>query len=274
MPQVTPAQPLRDYVRAYYGFAEETRVRTRRQEGPGAEVVVILSFGNEWRIGDPRDQARPPARHTSFVGGLHDASVLTEHDGWSEGMQVNLTPPGAFALIGLPMHELANRTVSIEDVLGKRAGELVERLAETVAETEWPARFALLERALGERLADARLPSAGVQWAWSRLSATRGRLRVETLCEELGWSRKRLATRFRDEIGLPPKTLARLLRFEHAAELLGAGHALAETAFACGYYDQSHLTNDFREITGRTPAQYRRSADGVTFFQDNAAVAA
>jgi AraC-like DNA-binding protein len=72
---------------------------------------------------------------------------------------------------------------------------------------------------------------------------------------------------FREEVGLPPKTIARLLRFERARELA----ALAEQpdwpriALASGYYDQSHLINEFRRVTGRTP---------VTFFQDQRAAAA
>jgi AraC-like DNA-binding protein len=79
---------------------------------------------------------------------------------------------------------------------------------------------------------------------------------VETLCEELGWSRRRLAARFREAVGLPPKTVARLLRLDRAIELAGSGMAWAEVAYACGYFDQSHLVNEFRRITGASPTQY------------------
>jgi transcriptional regulator GlxA family with amidase domain len=90
---------------------------------------------------------------------------------------------------------------------------------------------------------------------------------VGELAEELGWSRKRMAARFRAEIGLPPKTVARLLRFENARALAQseARPDWARIAVECGYYDQSHLINDFRAVTGVTPA---------TFFQDAAAQAA
>ena len=135
-----------------------------------------------------------------------------------------------------------------------RAGDpLVERLAEA---GDWKTRFDLLEAALGARVADGRPFSDGAAWAWQRLAETHGRLRVEALCEELGWSRKRLAARFRDEVGLPPKTVARLLRLERAIELARLGAAWAEVAYACGYYDQSHLANEFRRITGASPTQY------------------
>ena len=82
---------------------------------------------------------------------------------------------------------------------------------------------------------------------------------------------KRLLRRFREEVGLRPKALARLLRFERAAALLERSDppGLARLAATCGYYDQSHLTSEFRRITGVTPAVYARSAGVATFFQDD-----
>jgi hypothetical protein len=117
-----PARWLRPYVRRFYGFQEATGVRTRRREGPGAEVVLLLSFEGEWRIGAATDPARPSDRRTSFAAGLHDASVLTEHDGLAHGMQVSLTPPGAHSLFGVPMRELTARTVPLDALFGNRCG--------------------------------------------------------------------------------------------------------------------------------------------------------
>ena len=128
---------------------------------------------------------------------------------------------------------------------------------------DWDARFALLDDTLGPRLADAH-PSREVAWAWRRLRATHGRVPIGTLAAELGWSRKRIVARFRDEIGLPPKAVARLLRFERARELAGT-MPWGELAFECGFSDQSHLIAEFRRVTGRTPE---------TFLQDTVAQAA
>jgi AraC-like DNA-binding protein len=248
--QRAPAAPLAGRVTSYYGFEEQTPEPVRQREGPGVDVVVILTFEEHWLIDGER--------HTSFVGGLYERQVTTEHPGRSLGMQVNLDPLAARALVGAPLDELAHRTVPLEDVLDEPF--LIERLADT---PDWDARFALLDDMLVPRIVDAQ-PSREVAWAWQRLCATDGRVAIGALAAELGWSRKRIVACFRDEIGLPPKAVARLLRFERARQLAGT-MPWGELAFECGFADQSHLISEFRRITGRTPE---------TFLQDTVAQAA
>src|SRR5215472_12385854 len=59
--------------------------------------------------------------------------------------------------------------------------------------------------------------------------------------------------RFRSQIGLPRKRAAQLIRFDHAAHRLAAGHSAALVAADSGYADQSHLHRDVMTFTGATP---------------------
>lgn len=259
----TPAPDLSRYVRRYYGFSEKADAPVHRREGPGVDVILLFSFGHEWRIGSATDPSRPAARVTSFVAGLHEECVTTEHDGETHGLQISLTPPGGYALLGVPMDELAGRTVDAAAILGTR-DSLADQLAEL---SDWPRRFALLDRVLRRRLGRARSPSSEVGWAWDQLTRGHGRVPVGDLAKELGWSRRRIASRFREEIGLPPKRAARLLRFERARALLdghGRSSSLANVALESGFYDQSHLTSEFRRITGVTPATYLREREQIS----------
>jgi AraC-like DNA-binding protein len=248
--QRPPAPCLRNHVTGYYGFEENTTCVTRRCEGPGSDVVVILSFGHEWLIDSER--------RGSFVGGLRCSQVTTEHAGWSCGMHIGFVPWAAHALLGVPMHELAATTVPFEELLPI---ELLGRLEDTPS---WNARFGLLDEALGQRLVNARAVSPGVIWAWEQLRHTHGRSRVGALAQELGWSRKRLVARFREQVGLTPKAVGRLLRFERARALAGT-MSWTELAFECGFADQPHLISEFRSFSGRTPE---------TFLQDTGRAAA
>ena len=149
----------------------------------------------------------------------------------------------------MPLDELHNRTVPLEDVLG--AGTLVEELA---GAPDWDACFRRLDAELTRRIAAAPAPHPAVREAWRALVASRGTVPIGALAAELGWSRRHLAARFREDVGASPKFLARLLRFEHAAERIRTGSApLGDVALACGFYDQAHLNREVRDFTGAPP---------------------
>jgi AraC-like DNA-binding protein len=241
------AAPLRGLVRNYTGYVERSAEPLCRREVPSGDVTIILSPGSALSL--------PDGRHTSFLAALHESHTLVEHDGHQEGVEVRLTPLGARALFGLPMHELSNRVVELDDLLGRGADELIERMWEAPS---WDRRFAILDDALAFRADRAPRPESELVWAWGRMRSSAGRARVSGLADELGWSHRRLIARFREGIGLAPKTLGRVLRFERVSRLLQQVEEprLAEVALDCGYYDQAHLNRDFRQFAGTSPGQY------------------
>jgi methylphosphotriester-DNA--protein-cysteine methyltransferase len=97
-----------------------------------------------------------------------------------------------------------------------------------------------------------------VRWAWRRLVRSGGAVPIGALAREVGWSHKHLITKFRQQVGLAPKTAARLVRFEHVWRRLGDGGPAHWDRIAAdgGYADQSHLIRDFREFTGGSPAEF------------------
>jgi AraC-like DNA-binding protein len=265
------ASGLRRHIQRYVGYAERTGAPTRQREPPGTGVVLIFGLGPELRLVDPADPARPPLRLGSFVGGPDDTCAVIEHDGEMRGVQVDLTPLAARMIFGVPMHELAHRVVSLEDVFGRETRLLEERLLDAPT---WDRRFGIIEATLGARLMAAEPPPPDVEWAWRRVRSARGQIRIEALAAELGCSRKHLAARFREHIGLPPKLFARLVRFTHAVEMLldSPQASLAGVAAACGYYDQAHMDRDFRDFANTTPTAYAADPrEQVTFVQDEAA---
>jgi AraC-like DNA-binding protein len=156
-------------------------------------------------------------------------------------------------LLGLPMREIARRVVDLGALV---PGALVDRLADAPG---WEARFDLLDAFLLARLERAAPPRPDVAFAWSRLVATHGAVDVGQLCAELGCSRRHLAARFGEEVGLGPKAVGRILRFRRVLALLGTEEGrgrFADVAAAGGYADQPHLNRDFRALAGCTPSEY------------------
>jgi AraC-like DNA-binding protein len=247
-----PAPPLRPFVDRYIGYRQEGFAPGLHRGLPSRHLTFIVSLADPVEIAGMPDAAQRPASYQAFVGGLHAAPATIRHDGTQVGVSIQLTPLGASALLGVPAGALAWSVIDLEAVVGRPAGELVERLVEA---TTWRDRFAVLDEVLTARLDAPAGPSRETVRAWERLVASGGSLDVRTLASEVGWSRRHLSERFRVELGLPPKVLGRVLRFERARRLLEGPHrpSLAEVAAACGYYDQAHLNREFRELAGCSP---------------------
>ncbi|BCB76458.1 helix-turn-helix domain-containing protein [Phytohabitans flavus] len=191
------------------------------------------------------------ARHQrgSAVVGLLPGDLRVTGRGIGDCLQIRLEPAAAAAVLGASA-ELSGTTVALEDVWGRDADRAEDRLR---AATSWRERFTIVEEILGRRLAARPPVDPEVGYTWRRTLASRGRVRVECLADEVGWSRKRLWSRFRSQLGITPKRAARLVRFDNAAHLLAAGRTPADVATRSGYVDQSHLHREVKAFTGRTP---------------------
>jgi AraC-like DNA-binding protein len=211
---------------------------------PYPEVTVFVDFGDALLVEDTGGRCR----RGTVVTGLAPGRIRGQGRD-VQCLQVRLSPVVAHAVLR-GAAELGGSVATLEDLWGRDATRLRERL---VAAASWPERFALAEAAIGRRREAGRAADPEVAFAWRRMAASRGRVRVDGLAAEVGWSRQRLWSRFRAQLGLTPKRAARLIRFDHAAHRLYAGRAAAAVAAETGYADQSHLHRDVLAFTGTTP---------------------
>jgi len=225
---------------------------------PSPWLTMIVTLDEPVVITSHPDPRQPASAHDFLLGGLHTSPALVTHAGRQSGIQLGLTPLGARTLLGMPAAELASLDVEASDVLGRLAGEIRERV---LAAPGWAARFAVLEQVLAARTGAVDIPGPRpeVGYAWERLRQSRGTVSVADLAAETGWSARHLGARFRAETGLSPKAAARVVRFDLARRLLlGRARAgrmtIAELAADCGYYDQAHLSRDFRDLAGCPPS--------------------
>ncbi|MEU5693582.1 AraC family transcriptional regulator [Actinosynnema sp. NPDC020468] len=213
---------------------------------PHPAVTVGVEFGD--RLFDIRGAAGR-MRTGSLAAGLAFTAFEVRAEG-VECVQVRLSPLTAHRVLGLPLGELRGGVVALDDLWGRDTPRLRERLHDA---RTWPERFALLDAELATRRRAGRAVDPEVAWAWRRIVANRGGVRVSDLATRTGWSRQRLWSRFGAQIGLTPKRAALLVRFDHAVHRLADGHTPARVAADGGYADQSHLHHDIRAFTGTTP---------------------
>ena len=198
-------------------------------------------------------------RDAVLVGPLHTRAAFIRMPRTQAGIQMAVHPLQARRLFGASAAELAGPDASGLDVLGAGAEALRQRLVETPS---WPGRFAVLGAYLADRAGRAPAsaavrPELTEAWRWLRHSG--GTRRLDGLAAHVALSPRHLHTLFQRELGLSPKRVARLVRFDGACRRLTSAVRLEQTpdlagvAAACGYYDQSHLDREFREHLGTSP---------------------
>ena len=281
-----PADPrLRAYVHGYFASSSNLRTTVQERHLPSAEVPLLLNFGAPHRRLDAVGSGEWTARNGVWVVGLHNRHQLTTAAGERHFMVVRFTPMGAHLFLGLPMHLIANEAVDLELIDPALAHALVSRIG---AAGSWTDRFSAMESLIAERLTDADIP-ASIAFAWRRLVAADGRVALGSLASDVGCSHRTLIARFQTCVGFPPKTIARLLRFNRVVRSLDrlnrtranepAGKPYIETkqpedrlvgaiqwadlAADSGYVDQAHLIKDFREFAGSTPNAFLRQVTGL-----------
>ncbi len=255
-----PHPALARHVLEYQGYREDRGRPVRRREMPVGQIVMIIDFGPGWLIGDERSGERLEP-FSSFAGGLSDCYAISGSHGGAHCIQVDFTPLGASRYFRMPMRVLANSVASLEDLMGSAADRLAAAMCEA---PDWPLRFALLEADLLGRIAPDMPDPALPAFVWEHIIRSEGTIAVSRLAEDYGVSRKHLSLSFREAVGLPPSTVARLLRFRQAAALIAAvgEPRWSEIALDSGYFDQSHFNRDFRRFSGYTPSEFRRHALG------------
>jgi AraC-like DNA-binding protein len=235
------------------GYEERASGHFRQIEPASLVVPLVISFGDAFEIGLGRAPRRGD-RQTSFVAGLFGGHAVIDSFGACSCIQVNFTPLGAYRFFGHSMHELADTMVSASDVLDRDAWALRDRLGD---EPDWHRRFDLIERMLTVRLLSAPVPTPSVVAAYRRIVETHGRGSTAAIAASVNCSRKHLAAKFREEVGLTPKAVARIARFNAAVRLARHGHGWADIAAECRYTDQSHLVREFAAFAGETPSAWK-----------------
>jgi AraC-like DNA-binding protein len=269
--EFAPSRRLAPIVSCFWtleGHAEEVREQAVLPDGR-PEVIVHL--------GDPFDRLHDVVERQArviFAGQITNRLILRP-TGRVAVLGIRLHPDGAPAIIRSPQDDLAGRTPALDELSGSLARALNEvRDAASLADAVTMAQERLEELANPDEL-DAR-----VRYVVGTILRRRGRLSIDDAAGQAGLTRRHLERRFRRTVGISPKRLARITRFQHALRLLerqdGSLSAPGtSTAAECGYSDQAHFIRDFKNLAGCAPGEHLlRRAELTGVFTPVASAAA
>lgn len=251
---IAPAPILSLYIKHYWFLEMEADegVNELQRVVPNGFIELTFHFADHLRKIKFREELQPGIIISGQKTGFFD--VLPT--GKTQMLSIQFYPHSAGLFFDLPMHELSNETLDLQDILGPIARELEEQLHDL---STLEQRINHIEHFLLGRL------SRKTEYEWNRivhnitlLNQSNGIITVKGLANAACLSLKQHERIFKQFVGLSPKQYLKVIRFQYALfeHQQRPTQSLTQLAYSCGYYDQSHMINDFRKLSGITPRQY------------------
>jgi AraC-like DNA-binding protein len=255
--RLTPDPRLNGLVRAYHlRRADFSDTRTRIPLPARPDLTLDFYFTRSTVIEERLTGFRDVPPVTVVIGPQTYRRVDVLVSGRIDVFSVEFEPTGLHALFGMAMPEVIDVAFSAENLFGPAlARELYERLA---TESTLTKRASIMEAQFLNRV-KAR-PRDPIAAAAAMLRSTSGGTRVDQLAASSGFSPRQFSRLFKERVGMPPKTYARVLRLNAALAAKAANPEMswAEIAQESGYFDQAHLDKDFLDLADASPTAFIR----------------
>jgi AraC-like DNA-binding protein len=250
-----PAPPLDRFIDDIYCLTGEPRHR-RMNVPPMPSAHLFINLGGPVRLLDSDASVPPGVFDDGLFTGMWTRRFLVEYPTWVRLVGVHFKPWGLSPFVDVPATELQNRWAPVDAVWQKSLDRIRNQIGETASATE---TLRLLELELRASLHEARRRGLDLVERTGRcLESSNGAIPVAPLADAAGVSGNHLAAQFKAHVGVTPKRVARIYRFAQLILSVDTRRpvdwpALAQTV---GYFDQAHLSREFKDFTGHTPTEY------------------
>jgi AraC-like DNA-binding protein len=248
-----PSIPLRPFVENFWYHEGVSASHFFERLLPDGAIELIIDLTDTPKTWSDAGGVRTV--RSGWISGQHSRHIVIEAAKRSCMIGARFHPGGAYPFLDVPVSELNDDVVELESVWGAAAAQLRERL---LAAASIEKRFELLERALVRR-AGARIEiDPGLAFVLGKLRQDPGGASIRDLADGIGMTQKRLVRTFEEKVGLKPKTLARVLRFQNVLLRIERESRVSWSFLAgeAGYYDQAHFIREFEALSGLQPSRY------------------
>lgn len=223
---------------------------------PNGEASVVFNLREDpIRIYESEDRSHFQSYGDAVINGPRTRPFVIDTAQEERVFGIQFRAGGSWPFFHLPVSELANQSIALDDLWDSSALQLREQLLLAVSPAEM---FALAERFLRAAFMRHCTPHAAVEYAVHCFMQHPTRASVSGLVNRIGLSHRRFSQLFHDQVGLSPKAFSRVRRFQQVLVQVHRQREInwTEIALDCGYYDQPHFNHDFREFSGLVPGTY------------------
>jgi hypothetical protein len=184
-----------------------------------------------------------------------------EPTGHVNSFAVRFYPYGFTNFVNTSIQNLANKETPIELLFGDNTAKELEHKIILAADTK--ERIEIIETFLLERIHDKSTIDNIIKITIDTLLSTGGSLPIGAIVKNDLSRRRQLERKFLKQIGISPKQLGRVIRFQAALKMLlnHQSEKLTQIAYDSEYYDQAHFIKDFKEFTGTNPKQFLQNEE-------------
>lgn len=251
-----PAPPLCHFVEFFWYHQGVCSNHSKEKLLPDGAIELIVDLDERpKKLFDREHQNCYQSFRKAWISGQQQEYLVIEAAQNSCMIGVRFRPGGAYPFFPFEMSELNGSVVELDLIWGRLVDRLRERLLETPDVAE---RFNRLEEFLLTQALTVLEVDRCLNFSLSLLRHTPEALTIRELSDILGISQRHLIDKFTRHVGLRPKLLSRIFKFQKALATIENDRPLvwAELALECGYYDQSHFIREFQSFSGMNPSRY------------------
>jgi len=254
--EVKPHPILRNYIKCFWYLERDYAANPLSSEIilPDGSVDFVFQIDeNSLYTKSDHDLVRQPF---GFLIGHQKQPVQLTAAGKNVTAGIRFFAYGAYPFLQIPIHKLQEPTTGLDDLLGKNIRELVEKVQGLSVDRI----FEEFEKFLIISLHSFKVNIEPIKIATELLFQNRGFVDISKLALEVNLSTRNLERKFDEIIGVSPKALARVIRFDNLKNelILTPQTSLTDLAFRYGYFDQAHFIHDFKNFAGQTPSAFKR----------------
>lgn len=248
--RITPPPSLQPFIECYWVIEDEAVSPVCQKIIPDGFPEIIFHYGDPFRI---LINTEWELQENFLIAGQLTKFFYLENTGKTGVLGIKLKPTALTKLFGLSMKDYTDKVVSANQLSGtfdkiKQIISMKQQYESIIKELDEYFAALLTKKSIKQDLVDK-----AVETIFER----KGMISVEELAASSFVSERQFLNHFRQQVGLPPKFFARIIRLNYIFQLVKENkEKWSSLAYEAAYFDQAHFIKDFKTFTGEKPNQY------------------